>query len=120
MTWSVLADVVLLFHGLFVVFVVVGGLLVLRRRWVAWLHVPCALWGAWVEVAGWVCPLTPLENRFRRMAGEAGYEGGFIERYVTAALYPEGLTRGTQIALGTAVLLLNAGIYAWVMRRGRG
>jgi hypothetical protein len=117
MPHSLLADLVLVAHGLFVLFVVAGGLLVLRWSWVAWLHLPCAAWGAWIEFSGGVCPLTPLENRLRRRAGEAGYEGGFIETYVTSVLYPEGLTRGHQLVLGAAVLVLNAGVYGWVVRR---
>lgn len=119
MVHSFLADVVLVTHGLFVLFVVLGGLLVLRWRRTAWVHLPCALWGAWVELAGWVCPLTPLEVTLRRRAGEAGYAGGFIEHYVTALLYPEGLTREVQVALGILVIVLNLGVYAVVWRRGR-
>jgi hypothetical protein len=116
-TLSLLADLVLVGHVAFVAFVVLGGLLVLRWRRVAWLHVPCALWGAWVEVAGWVCPLTPLENALRRAAGEAGYAGGFLEHYVAPILYPPGLTRGIQVALGIAVLALNVVVYSAAWRR---
>ena len=119
MPWGVLADTVLIVHALFVVFVAVGGLLVLRWVRVAWLHVPCVLWGAWIEFTGGICPLTPLENRFRRLAGESGYEGGFIEHYVTAVLYPDGLTREIQIGLGIAVLLVNAVVYGLLVRRRR-
>ena len=93
MIFSLLADAVLVAHGTFVLFVVLGGLLVLRWQRAAWVHVPCALWGAWVEFAGWICPLTPLEVDLRMRAGGAGYTGGFIERYVTSAIYPQGLTR---------------------------
>lgn len=119
MPWGVLADTVLIVHALFVVFVAVGGLLVLRWVRVAWLHIPCVLWGAWIEFTGGICPLTPLENRFRRLAGESGYEGGFIEHYVTAVLYPDGLTREIQIGLGIAVLLVNAVVYGLLVRRRR-
>jgi hypothetical protein len=116
---GLLADVVLLGHVAFVLFVGLGGLLVVRSpRW-AWLHLPCAAWGAWVEIAGWVCPLTPLEVSLRRQAGESGYAGGFLEHYVVPVLYPAGLTREIQIGLGVAVLLLNAGLYAWAARRHR-
>lgn len=115
------ADVVLVAHLAFVLFVVLGGLLALRRPRVAWLHVPVALYGAAIEFIGFTCPLTPLENRLRRLGGEAGYTGGFIEHYVTAALYPSGLTREVQLALGTAVLVLNGIVYAsWLRRRRRG
>ena len=88
-----LADLVVLIHFAFVVFVVAGGLLVWKWPRVAWLHVPCALWGAAVEFGGWVCPLTPLENTLRVRAGEAGYQGDFVARHVMPVLYPEGLTR---------------------------
>lgn len=112
-----LADLVLLVHLLFVLFVVLGGLLVLRRPRLAWLHLPAAAWGALIEFTGGVCPLTPLENRLRRLAGQAGYEGGFVEHYVTAALYPDGLTREVQVALGVGVLLLNAAVYGLLLGR---
>jgi hypothetical protein len=85
---------------------------------VAWVHVPVAVYGAAIEFIGFVCPLTPLEVWLRRQGGQAGYSGGFIEHYVTAALYPSGLTREIQLVLGTAVLLLNAIVYAvWLRRR---
>lgn len=119
MIHSLLADGILALHVAFLLFVVFGGLAVLRWTRVAWLHVPCVLWGAWVELAGWVCPLTPLENRFRRLAGEAGYAGGFLEHYVVPLLYPPGLTRGMQVALGVAALALNVGVYVVVWRRSR-
>ena len=112
-----LADLVLLVHLLFVVFVVVGGLLVLRWPRLVWVHVPVALYGALIEFVGFICPLTPLEIWLRRRGGEAGYEGGFVEHYVTAALYPTGLTREIQIAIGVGVLVLNAIVYAVVLRR---
>ena len=114
---SVLADAVVLLHMCFVVFVVAGGLLVLRWRRMAWVHVPCAVWGAWIEFAGWICPLTPLEIWLRRRAGETGYETGFIEHYLLPVLYPSELTRSTQLVLGTVVVVLNVVLYAWVWRR---
>lgn len=119
MPWGLLADTVLLLHAFFVVFVAAGGLLVLRWARVAWLHLPCAAWGVWIEFTGGICPLTPLENDLRRRAGQVGYEGGFIEHYVTAVLYPAGLTRGVQIGLGVAVLLVNGVIYLVLLRRRR-
>ena len=119
MLYRVLADLTVLAHGLFVVFVVLGGLLVLRRPRAAWAHVPAAVWGALIELRGWVCPLTPLENRLRRLGGEAGYGGGFIEHYVVPVLYPPGLTREIQVGLGVAVVVLNLAIYGWILwRRG--
>jgi hypothetical protein len=119
MPYRALADGVLVAHAAFVVFVVLGGLLVLRWPRVAWLHVPAALWGAAIEFTGLVCPLTPLENRWRQLAGEQGYPGGFIEHYILSALYPEGLTREVQLTLGLLVVVLNLAIYAWVLRRTR-
>lgn len=117
MSYRVLADLVLVAHAAFVAFVVLGGLLVLRWPRVAWLHVPAALWGAAIEFTGLVCPLTPLENHWRHLAGEQGYPGGFIEHYILSALYPEGLTRDIQLVLGLAVVVLNVAIYAWALRR---
>lgn len=117
--YGILADGVVVAHLAFVVFVVVGGFLALRWRGVVWLHVPCALWGAYVELAGEICPLTPLENRLRRLAGEGGYGGGFIERYLVPILYPGELTREIQIALGVGVIVLNVAVYAVLLRRMR-
>jgi hypothetical protein len=109
---------VLLVHLAFVAFVVLGGLAALRWRRVAWIHLPVALYGAAIEFIGFTCPLTPLEVWLRRRGGEAGYDGGFIEHYVTAALYPTGLTRAVQLALGAGVLALNAIVYTVWVRRG--
>jgi hypothetical protein len=111
MAYSLLADLVLLVHLAFLLFVAVGGLAVLRRPGLAWIHLPAVAWGVLIEYAGWICPLTPLEVWLRRRGGGAGYEGGFIEHYVTAFLYPEGLTRAWQVTLGTLALLFNAAIY---------
>lgn len=117
MIHSLLADAVVVVHVGFLAFVVLGGFLALRWKRVAWVHVPCALWGAWVEMARWVCPLTPLENELRRRAGESGYTGGFVEHYVVPLLYPPGLTPGAQVALGVAALALNVAVYAVFLRR---
>jgi uncharacterized protein DUF2784 len=114
--YGVLADVLLVVHFAFVLFVVAGGLLVLRWPPLAWAHVPAALWGAAIEFAGFICPLTPLENTWRGAAGGQGYGGGFIEHYITAALYPRGLTRSIQVALGLFVLGINGWVY-WTLRR---
>jgi hypothetical protein len=113
------ADAVLLFHLAFVAFVVLGGLLVLRWPKLAWAHIPAAAWGAWIEFTGWICPLTPLEVDLRRAAGDAGYSGDFISHYIVALLYPEVLTRATQLALGAVVIALNAAIYVVLARRLR-
>jgi hypothetical protein len=115
----VLADIVVAIHFAFILFVVLGGLLVFRWRRLAWLHVPAALWGALIEATGWICPLTPLENRLRVTGGETGYRTGFIEQYILPILYPEELTRGSQILLGVCVVVLNLGIYTWILCRSR-
>jgi hypothetical protein len=113
----VLADLVLLVHLAFIAFVVLGGLLALRWRWAPWLHVPAAGWGAWIELSGGLCPLTPLENALRQAAGTEGYAGGFIEHYLLSVLYPAGLTQEFQVVLGGLVVLTNGVVYAWVWRR---
>ena len=116
MIYGLLADLVLALHALFVVFVVLGGLLALRWRRAVFVHVPCALWGAWVTMAGWICPLTPLEVTLRQRAGEGGYAGGFLEHYLVPILYPGDLTRGIQIGLGVVGLVLNIAIYVAMTR----
>jgi hypothetical protein len=117
--YRLLADLIVVVHLGFVVFVVAGGLLVLRWRRVAWLHLPAAAWGALIELAGWVCPLTPLENRLRVLGGGTAYSGDFVERYLLPVLYPAQLTRGPQIALGLTVIILNVAVYWRVVRRRR-
>lgn len=117
MGYRLLADLVVLLHLGFVVFAVLGGLPALRWPRTAWVHVPATLWAAVVVLFGWVCPLTPLENHFRELAGQEGYAGGFVEHYLLAVLYPEGLTRRVQVVLGVLLLALNAGVYAGVWRR---
>ncbi|MBI4541541.1 MAG: DUF2784 domain-containing protein [Gemmatimonadetes bacterium] len=114
-----MADLVLVVHLGFVAFVVAGGLLVLRWPQLAWVHAPAAIWGILIEYAGFVCPLTPLEVALRQHGGEIGYAGGFIEHYVTAILYPSGLTRGIQIALGSFALVINLAVYWQVAARWR-
>jgi len=118
--YRLLADLVVGVHVLFVVFVVLGGLLVLRWPKVAYLHIPAAVWGAVIELAGWICPLTPLENWLRRQAGSAGYSGSFIEHYILPILYPSALSRNIQLLLGIIVIAVNLAIYAYVFRRRRG
>ena len=121
MLYRTLADTVLLIHLLFILFVLAGGLLALRWLKLVWAHLPAALWGAVIAFAGWICPLTPLENFFRQAAGEVGYGGGFIEHYLLPTLYPHALTREIQVAMGAAVLVLvlNLIVYAVVWRRQR-
>ena len=113
------ADFIVALHFLFVAFVVLGGLLVLRWPRVIWLHVPAVIWGALVEFTGWICPLTPLENRLRRASGETGYQGDFIAHYILPVLYPNGLTRTDQLVLGGLALAINIVIYAFVAVRHR-
>ena len=117
MFYSLLADVVVLGHFLFVLFAVLGGFLALKWPGWAWIHIPAALWAALIEFAGWICPLTPLENLLREKGGASGYNSGFIEHYLLPVLYPDGLTRSWQIVLGCIVLGINLAVYSWVWRR---
>ena len=117
MTYRLLADATVAFHLAFIAFAVLGGLLVLRKAWVAWLHVPAVAWVVWLELTGAICPLTPLENALRAKAGETGYPGGFIDHYLMPVIYPAGLTPQVQTILGVAVLVLNVAVYAVVVRR---
>jgi len=106
------STLIVVVHAAFVLFVACGALLVWRWPRVAWAHLPAVAWAAWIELSGGVCPLTPLEQEWRRHEGLAPYEGDFIAEWVFPWLYPEGLTRETQTALGAGALLLNAGLYA--------
>jgi len=117
MTYRILADLLVVFHLAFLLFVSIGGVLVLWRRRVALLHVPAVIWGVFIELSGGVCPLTPMEVRFRALGGEAGYSGSFMDRYVVPILYPPGLTREAQIVLGLLVAAVNLGIYVVVLGR---
>ena len=119
--YAVLADLVLLAHAAFILFAAGGALLLRRVPRIAWLHLPAVAWGVGIEWSGGVCPLTPLEVWLRRRAGASGYGGDFIEHYVTAVIYPAGLTRGMQVVLGGALLLVNVFLYwrAWSAFRGR-
>lgn len=119
MMYEWMTTAVVLLHAMFVVFVVLGGYLALRWRWIVWVHVPAAVWGVAIEFTGTVCPLTPLENALRLKAGMAGYTGGFIDHYVLVGLYPNGLTRGAQYVLGALGLAINVMAYAIMLRRVR-
>lgn len=116
MFFSILADLAVLIHALFILFVVAGGLLVFRWPRLAWLHVPAALWGGVVELTGGICPLTVLELYWRRLGGDGGYSGSFIEHYLEPLVYPAGLTPQLQILMGLGVLLLNGAIYLYLWR----
>jgi hypothetical protein len=117
MVYRVLADLTLVVHLIFVLFVVLGGLIVFRRQWIAWLHIPAVIWGVLIELIGWSCPLTPLENYFSQFGGEAGYTGSFIEHYFIYLLYPSSLTRTISITLGLFVLVINMIIYILIYWR---
>jgi hypothetical protein len=117
MHYRVLADIVFILHLSFVLFVVLGGLLVFKWKRCFWAHIPAVLWGALIEFEGWVCPLTPVENWLRERGGQGGYTAGFVEHYLLPVLYPTVLTRNLQVALGFLILLLNSGIYWWIWRR---
>ena len=114
-----LADLVVLVHLAFVLFVVAGGLAVMRWPSLAWAHLPAVGWGIAIEWSGAICPLTPLENWLRAQAGGRGYEGEFVARYILPLLYPAGLTRTAQVVLGAAVLAVNVGVYGWMWRERR-
>jgi hypothetical protein len=117
MGYRLLADALVLFHSGFVVFVIAGGLLVLRWPRLAWLHLPAVGWGAWIELSAGICPLTPLENRLRIAGGEPGYHASFVEQYVLPLLYPVALTQTIQWWLGVSVLVVNGVVYACVCWR---
>ena len=117
MLYGILADLIVYLHIAFVLFVVFGGLLVIKWPRLAWVHLPAAVWGAVVEFTGWICPLTPLENWLRGQESEAPYQSDFIAQYLLPVLYPEDLTRDLQLLLGTGVVVLNAAVYWWLWRR---
>jgi hypothetical protein len=116
MVYRALADFIVLVHFCFVFFSVVGGLLVLKWKKIIWIHLPAVFWAILIEVMGWICPLTPLENWFRQKSGTTGYQAGFIEHYILSLLYPARLTRSFEIVLGLFVLAVNVGIYGWILR----
>ncbi len=111
------ANLIFVLHLGFVCFVVLGGLLVLKWRLVVVLHIPAVVWGALIEYQGWICPLTPLEQRLRHAAGQGGFTGGFIEHYLVPLLYPAQLNRDMQIFLGTLVIVINIAVYGWLLAR---
>jgi hypothetical protein len=120
MAYRIAADLTVAVHLLFIVFVVLGGLLAFRWPRASLVHLPAVAWGVLIEWMGGICPLTPMEIRLRRMAGAQGYSGGFFDHYILPLIYPDTLTRRTQILMGAFVILLNAAVYGGVwFRRAR-
>jgi len=117
MVYQLLAELIVGLHFAFILFVALGGLLVVKWRWVVYLHVPAVVWGALVELCGWFCPLTPLENWLRSAGGEAGYASGFIDHYLAPIIYVDASMRWLQIALGLGLLVINVPLYAWLTLR---
>jgi len=117
--YRAVADLTVVVHFGFILFVIAGAFLALRWPRIVWLHIPAVAWGALIELRSLICPLTPLENHFRRLGGEAGYEGGYIEHYLIPIIYPGNLTRGAQLALGLAVVAINVIAYALLWRSVR-
>jgi uncharacterized protein DUF2784 len=115
--FRIVADATVVLHLIFVLFVVFGGVLVACWRGLAWAHVPAAIWGAWVEFAGWPCPLTPLENWLRQQGGGLTYRTSFVEHYLLPIIYPPSLSREVQWILGALLLALNAAVYILLIRR---
>ncbi len=117
--YALAADAILVLHALFILFAALGGLLVAWRRWLIALHLPSLAWAAWIELSGRICPLTPIENHFRRLAGRDAYEVGFVEQYLLPLVYPPGLTPVVQWVLASLLLAMNVAVYAWLLRRWR-
>jgi len=117
MFYRLAADFVVFLHFVFILFVIFGALLAFWRRWIVFLHVPAAVYGALIEFCGWICPLTPLENRLRAAAGDAGYSGGFIERYLMPLIYPDEYTLQVQLACGIFVVVINIALYGLLLYR---
>ena len=113
------ANVIVLTHLGFILFVTFGGLLLLKNRKWAWVHLPAVIWGSLVELSGWICPLTPLENRLREKGGYEIYREAFIEHYIMPIIYPADYTRGFQILLGILLIVMNIFLYTWVFQRSR-
>jgi hypothetical protein len=116
MQYHIAANAVAILHAAFIVFVVIGGLAVLRWPRLAWIHLPAAAWGVLIELRGWYCPLTRVENALLRRAGAAGYDEGFVVHYLFSVIYPNGLTRGMEMVIGVFVLVVNLGVYVKVLR----
>jgi hypothetical protein len=113
--YSLLADITLILHFVFILFAVFGAFLVLRWRWLAWLHIPTFIWASTINVSSWYCPLTPLERYLRRAAGEPAYEGGFIDHYIGPVVYPHGLSSSTLVLISVALFVWNILIYIYIL-----
>jgi hypothetical protein len=112
--YRIAADFILIVHLLFILYVLLGGLLAYRWRWMVFIHLPCVIWVALLEFYGWICPLTPLEQQLRLAGKQDGYSGGFVEHYLLPIIYPSGLTPRIQIIIGIFVIAINVVIYAWL------
>jgi len=119
MLHGIAADVLVILHLAFILFVVLGGLLLFRWPRVAWLHLPAAVWGAVIEFNNWICPLSPLEQELRKRSGADAYSSGFVEHYLLPLIYPDGLTREIQLCLGLFVVALNVAFYGLWLRKRR-
>lgn len=117
MGYTILADLIVILHAMFVLFVLFGGFLIVKWPQAKWLHLPVMAWGVMIEFTGWICPLTPLESWLRQQAGNTGNEADFLQRFLSALLYPDDLTRAMQIAFGTIVVALNLVVYGWLWQR---
>jgi hypothetical protein len=115
MAASLAADAVVLLHFAFIAFAVCGGVLVLWWPGVAWLHLPVLAWAVWISATHGICPLTPLENSLRRLAGEAGYAETFIDHYLMPVIYPAGLTPTHQTWIAIVLAASNALLYGWAL-----
>ena len=114
MIYGIFADIVVIIHLSFVIFAVLGAVLIIWQRWIIWLHLPAFLWAVWIEITGGICPLTPLENWLRTKAGQGGYEGDFVATYLLPVLYPAGLTRNVQLISAIIVIVMNVGVYGFI------
>ena len=117
MAYKLAADLVVMIHLGFIGFVLLGGLLALKWRWVLLVHLPAVLWGVLLEFRGWICPLTPLEQQLRQSAGMSGYTGGFIDHYILPIIYPEGLTHELQMVFGGIVIIINTAVYGCIVMK---
>jgi hypothetical protein len=117
--WLLAADATVIVHFAFILLVIFGGFLAWRWRGALFVHLPALAWGMWIELTGRICPLTPLENHLRELAGSTGYRGDFIEHYILPVIYPPGLTRNTQWVLAAVLVVINLIAYGGLIVRSR-